>query len=310
VVPASTDLALFQASQPPPGGGMVVAAACSLSPWEDVATLLDAVGRLPPHLGVRLVLSLASAAGPGESAGPADIPTQPRGTPGWVEVRPPLLDPADVAAMLAEADVVAVPLAPGRRNAEAGHTLHRIAEALAAGRALVAPDLPAVREAVDADTALLYPPGDAAALARALEELAADPDRRMDMGLKARERAEDRYADAVVAEPLLALYRELLEPSVMLAPELMGPAAPPSDGTHAFEDLTDPDATAHPVPFSGHLADDTTNKHRTAPPPPSFSGPLASDDTSRAVGSQPAAASPAPKLPRDEPDTDPASRVS
>jgi hypothetical protein len=155
--------------------------------------------------------------------------------------------------------VVAVPLAAGRRNAEVGHTLHRIAEALAAGRALVAPDLPAVREEVDEDTALLYPPGDAVALAQALSELVADPDRRLDMGMKARTLAEDRYDEEVVAEPLIALYRELLEPSVMLAPELLGAPAPAHE-PHAFEDLTDPDAASHAdrKRFTGPLADETT----------------------------------------------------
>jgi glycosyltransferase involved in cell wall biosynthesis len=53
----------------------------------------------------------------------------------------------------------------------------------AAGIAFVAPDLPPVREAIGAaPPGVLFPAGDVAALAGALERLIADPPRRVELG--------------------------------------------------------------------------------------------------------------------------------
>jgi glycosyltransferase involved in cell wall biosynthesis len=83
-------------------------------------------------------------------------------------------------------------------------------EAMAAGRAVVVPDLPALREVVrDGDTGVTVPAGDAGALARALEELIDAPQRRRALGRAAREwvRAERTWAGA--AERYRRLYEEL-----------------------------------------------------------------------------------------------------
>jgi glycosyltransferase involved in cell wall biosynthesis len=60
---------------------------------------------------------------------------------------------------------------------------------------------------VDGETGLLIPAGDAQALADVLRRLAKDPDLRARMGSRGRARAEDRFAEPVVSEALLAFYR-------------------------------------------------------------------------------------------------------
>jgi glycosyltransferase involved in cell wall biosynthesis len=70
-------------------------------------------------------------------------------------------------------------------------------EAAAAGLPAIGPDLNAVPEIIrDGDTGLLVPPGDGAALARAIDTLIASPDQRERMGRKGRE-AIDRSASPV-----------------------------------------------------------------------------------------------------------------
>lgn len=60
-----------------------------------------------------------------------------------------------------------------------------------------------------ADTGLLVPAGDADALARALETLIADPDRRLAMGQDAKRFAEEHYTADIIVPRYEALYRRL-----------------------------------------------------------------------------------------------------
>jgi len=97
--------------------------------------------------------------------------------------------PGDVPSWLAAADVFVLPtLAEGSPNA--------ILEAMACGLPVVANDIPALRETVDASCAVLVHPNDPAALREALAALAGDPDRRAAMGAAARERTLGRDLDA------------------------------------------------------------------------------------------------------------------
>jgi glycosyltransferase involved in cell wall biosynthesis len=114
-----------------------------------------------------------------------------------------LLDPAEIVAALAAADVVVHPsLNEIFPNA--------VGEAMACGRAVVAADAGGTAELLgrDGDTGVLVPPGDATALAAAVRELLADPGRRGRVGDAARRRIEsefplgrmiDRYEAALLA---------------------------------------------------------------------------------------------------------------
>lgn len=84
-------------------------------------------------------------------------------------------------------------------------------EAAACGRPLVACDGPGCREiAIDNETALLVPPRDAAALAEAMQTLAADSQLRRRLGQRARELVCSDFTVEQVNAETIQIYRELL----------------------------------------------------------------------------------------------------
>ena len=84
-------------------------------------------------------------------------------------------------------------------------------EAAACGRPIIASDTPGCREIVrDGETGLLVSPHDVDALAEAIAALAADPAHRRAMGEAGRALVERDFAAPLIAEQMLALYRDLL----------------------------------------------------------------------------------------------------
>jgi glycosyltransferase involved in cell wall biosynthesis len=91
-------------------------------------------------------------------------------------------------------------------------------EAAACARPIVAADIPGCREIVrPGQSGILVPPGDVAALAAALGELAGDPARRSALGRGGRALVEREFAEGLVAEQTLALYRSLLAEKAAVA---------------------------------------------------------------------------------------------
>lgn len=91
------------------------------------------------------------------------------------------------------------------RNEGFGLTL---LEAMAAGAALVASRAGAAEKIVrEGETGLLVPPGDADALAAALELLMRDPQRAAEMGRKARAQVVQEFSSEGEAERIVAFYR-------------------------------------------------------------------------------------------------------
>ena len=87
-------------------------------------------------------------------------------------------------------------------------------EAAATGLPVIATDIRGCRQAVDHDvTGLLVPLHDADALAGAIAELAADPERRVAMGRAGRRKAESEFDDSQIIQRTLAAYRKLPTPS-------------------------------------------------------------------------------------------------
>ncbi len=104
-----------------------------------------------------------------------------------------------VPAVLASLDVLVLPSA----YEEMGSVL---TEAMASGLPVVASDVGGIPEVVrDGQTGLLVPPGDVAALAAALDRLAADPGLRARLSAGARARAAE-YAWPQLAERVAAVY--------------------------------------------------------------------------------------------------------
>lgn len=84
-----------------------------------------------------------------------------------------------------------------------------LAEAMAAGVPVVASAIPGYREVVEPDCGRLVPPGDAIALACALDDLLADAGLRARMGAAGRIVAV-RYSWTVVSDRVVAVYRRVL----------------------------------------------------------------------------------------------------
>jgi glycosyltransferase involved in cell wall biosynthesis len=89
-------------------------------------------------------------------------------------------------------------------------------EAAAAGRPMIASDVPGCREIVrHGETGLLVPVRDATALADAIGTLVNDPAARARMGLQARALAEAHFSQESVVEQTFAVYRAALGPKWM-----------------------------------------------------------------------------------------------
>lgn len=98
----------------------------------------------------------------------------------------------DVATILRALDVVVIP------SHSEGMPL-RLLDAMAAGRPIVATDIPGIREVVaDGGTALMVPPRDPQGLAAAISELLAHPDEAARIGRKGQQVVRERFDPAAM----------------------------------------------------------------------------------------------------------------
>jgi glycosyltransferase involved in cell wall biosynthesis len=161
-----------------------------------------AAARLLKQRGVALRLWLV---GPSDSENPTAIP--PATLRGWQQegLVEWLGQVDDIAGLWRRAHIALLP-------SHGGEGLpNTLLEAAAAGRPMIATDVPGCRELVrTGETGILVPPRDPAALADALARLAADAALRQRLGAAARRLVEDEFGEARVAGETLALYRLLL----------------------------------------------------------------------------------------------------
>ncbi len=174
VMPNAVWLERFEALPPRPADGELVAVfAGALRPWHGVRTIAEAweiLGPAAPRLRV-------IGDGPGRDA-LASVGAEMLGA----------VPHADVPRLLAEADVGLAPYAP---DAPTYFSPLKLFEYLAAGLAIVAADIPGVRDVVGPDGALLMRPGDAGALAECMRRLGGDPAECTRLGARARELAQE-----------------------------------------------------------------------------------------------------------------------
>lgn len=187
---------------PPADGGPVRAAIVARMVWsKGVDVAVDAVRALRSR-GVDIELLLAGAPDPSNPNAITEETLR-----GW-SAEPGIrwLGPqSDVRTVWEQAHIALLPT-------RGGEGLPRtLLEAAACARPLVTTDVPGCRSLVrDGIEGFVVPPGDAAALAGALETLAADPALRARMGASARTRVENGYREVDVAATVGGLYRDIL----------------------------------------------------------------------------------------------------
>ncbi len=178
---------------------VVVGFSGSLKPWHGVELLAEAVGAVAgrlragsPPLGLLVV---------GDGPLRARLDDMARGLgPRMPAVMTGAVPFSEMPGHLAAMDVCAAPYLPSDNFY---FSPLKVAEAMAAGKPVVASDFPPVRELLGG-AGVLFPPGDAGALGNHLAALAADPDRRRQMGEQARHAAVTRLDWASVAARTMA----------------------------------------------------------------------------------------------------------
>jgi len=184
---------------PPPAGTPVAVCVSRMLRDKGIVELVDAA-RLLKKKGVALRVRLVG----GTDDNPASIDQRQLDSwaaEGVVEVAGPS---TDIPGEYARAHIAVL---PSYREGLPKSLL----EAAAAGRPMVATDVPGCREICrEGETGLLVPPRTVKPLAAALEKLAADPALRARLGSRAREIAIAEFAEEIVVRETLDLYRKLL----------------------------------------------------------------------------------------------------
>jgi glycosyltransferase involved in cell wall biosynthesis len=168
----------------------------SLIPRKSVETLLDGHKELVAR--GHAVGTMIVGAGPRLERLKSIVRSRSLETVWFVPPQPP----SAVVRWMEAADVVVLPsLSEGRPNV--------ILEALAAGRPVVASDIPGTRELVESGrTGFLFPAGSARALADRLEQLMSSPSLRLEMSRRAQEWV---VAQGLTTTQVVAAYRALYE---------------------------------------------------------------------------------------------------
>jgi glycosyltransferase involved in cell wall biosynthesis len=184
-------------------GEMLVVALGRLVAKKGFSTLVDAIALLRRRgVSVRLLLG-----GDGDLAADLEIRARSAGAEGFVRQAGRI--PHDrVGGFLRAGDVVVVPSVRDERGNVDGLP-NVLLEALAAGRPVVASRIGGIPEVVvDGDNGLLVPPGDAGALADALQRLAEDPGLRMRLAAGAVSSAS-RHTWSAYGQRLVSGYERL-----------------------------------------------------------------------------------------------------
>ncbi len=279
VVRAPVDLGPYvpEALGSPDGSPMRLMYLGSQVAWQGLPGLLRGLALAVRQVDVRL--TLVGARHPDWQPHLEDLVAE-LGLKQHVEFQPPVSH-ADVAKVLTLADVGVLPLDDVDRNRVQGGALAKLSEYLAAGRPVLAADLPVTRELVPASAGVFYPPGDAQALAASIIELARDVPRRIALGKQARALAELELDAGIIRGQLLDIYDGLLgkRPATIDAPPEDIPQATMVTGTPTNRIL----ALAGTVRAGG-----------SEPTPP----PVEAEEPAR--GTDPDASPAAPEPPREE----------
>jgi glycosyltransferase involved in cell wall biosynthesis len=211
VVPNGVDVACFvpPAVPPPDAPPFRIVYQGTLSPWQGLETLLEALALLRGRGLVEL-----HVVGPLKASWRRRLRSQAR----RLHVHHALhlsgpMEQRDLPPVLASAHLCVAPLAADPRNAMQGCCPIKVLEYMAAGRPILSTRLAPVEEIlVDGDTALLVVPGSAAALADGIAWFLDHPGEREAMGLRARAAVESRFTTEAFRENLGAALARLVAP--------------------------------------------------------------------------------------------------
>jgi glycosyltransferase involved in cell wall biosynthesis len=179
VVPNGVDLERYPREEPRDDGEVVVGFTGFFRAWHGLDALVDALadGAMPARTRLLLV-------GDGPARGDVEARATLRGVADRVTVTgavPREAIPDHVRSM----DICVQPAATSYASPL------KLFEYMAAGRAIVAPDQPNLREVLtDGSDAVLFPPGDTGAMTAAIAALARDAPRRRQLGAAARQTLE------------------------------------------------------------------------------------------------------------------------
>lgn len=224
--------------------------------WQGVPTLLRALA-LAIEQGAEVKLTLVGPRHP-DWQPHLETLTKELGIQEHVEFQPPVLHD-DLVKVLTLADVGVLPLEDVDRNRLQGGPLAKTAEYLAAGRPVIAADLPVTRELLPDSATLFHSPGDAKALAESILELAKDVPRRVEMGREARSFAEHELDAGIIRGKLLDIYDELL-------------GKQQSSGARSSEVLPEPTMTGTPTNRLANLKPPESGKRSPRANKPSGKG--------------------------------------
>jgi glycosyltransferase involved in cell wall biosynthesis len=189
----------FQPTEEPEGEPVVLMASRML--WDKGVGDLVEAARILKGRRVRTRVVLVGAPDPGNPSSIAEKQLQAWTSSGVVDWRGRLEGMPEVYA---GCHIVVL---PSHREG----LPRNLVEAAAAGRPIVATDVPGCRDVVrDGVNGLLVPPHDPAALAEALEALISSPERRRAMGARGREIAASVFSDDQVIRGTLRVYASLL----------------------------------------------------------------------------------------------------
>ncbi|WP_016884022.1 MULTISPECIES: glycosyltransferase family 4 protein [unclassified Rhodococcus (in: high G+C Gram-positive bacteria)] len=198
-IPLGVDTEIFRPPAAARVPGRVVCVASADMPLKGVSTLLEAVAKVHTERAVELVLVTKLAPGGVtekliEELAIGDVVRTVSG-----------IDDAELASLLASADVACVP------SLYEGFSLPAV-EAMACGTPLVASRAGAIPEVVgtDEEACVLVTPGDPQELADVLGALLDDPQRRARLGDGGRRRVLERYSWAAVAAKTAQTYAEAI----------------------------------------------------------------------------------------------------
>ena len=228
ILPNAVDVARFEAadgerealrSRLDVGGRPVVGFLGTLKPWHDTAALIRAAGMLCRR-GTRPQWLIV---GDGPERGRLEELARREGVEAMTTFTG-AVPHEQVPAYLAALDVAA---APYPRTEHFYFSPLKLYEYLGAGRPVVAADIGQIRDCIrPGATGLLYPPGDVAALADAIEALVDDNPLRVSLGRAGREHAREHHSWEANAAAVVRLAAQLGCPSP--GSDGLGPLAGPA----------------------------------------------------------------------------------